>query len=74
MSTDIIDSLGIPDTFCTGLVRIERLGPCRRLVLCTATARYSGATERQPFRLDHFAAQLRRQVRLIACSSVAPLP
>lgn len=29
---ETIETVAIPDAFCTALVRVERIGPCRRLV------------------------------------------
>jgi hypothetical protein len=34
--TDTFEPFGIPDTFCETLVRIERIGSCRRLVFCVS--------------------------------------
>jgi hypothetical protein len=32
---DIFETLAMPDAFCEQLVRIDTLGPCRRLVFAT---------------------------------------
>jgi hypothetical protein len=32
MSDNTCESYGVPDIFCEGLARIERIGSCRRLV------------------------------------------
>jgi hypothetical protein len=32
LSDDTFEPFGVPDAFCEGLVRIERIGSCRRLV------------------------------------------
>ena len=32
MSTETSEPFCVPDAFCEALVRIERIGPCRRLV------------------------------------------
>jgi hypothetical protein len=47
IETPRYDSYAAQDTFCTGLARIERLGPCRRLVFYSITTDHNGATERQ---------------------------
>jgi hypothetical protein len=31
MENDLVKMYGVPDTFCDGLARIDKLGPCQRL-------------------------------------------
>jgi hypothetical protein len=38
MSTETFESYGVADTFCEALVRIERIGSCRRLVFAVSDA------------------------------------
>jgi hypothetical protein len=33
MTIETYDTIGLPDIFCEALVRIDRIGSCRRLVL-----------------------------------------
>ena len=32
MSSDIIDTFGVPEFFCEALAKVEQIGPCRRLI------------------------------------------
>jgi hypothetical protein len=32
MSGDFIDTFGVPEHFCETLAKIEKVGPCRRLI------------------------------------------
>jgi hypothetical protein len=45
--TPVYDSFAAVDTFCTRLARVERLGPCRRLVFYSTTTVHDGTTQRQ---------------------------
>jgi len=42
----IIDTIGTPEVFAEALARVERIGPCRRLVFTVTQPDGSGAVER----------------------------
>jgi len=62
MSTEILKPYGIQDVFCTGLARVECLGPCRRLVFYSANTGYAGATERHVVAKLVMTAEVMQQI------------
>ena len=53
--TDLLESYSVPDAFCTDLARIERIGPCVRLIFSAPQSGPSGDTWRTE---NHVIAKL----------------
>jgi len=62
---EIVEPFAIQDVFCTGLVRVERLGPVRRLVFYSTTTGYAGGTERHVVSKLVMTAEVMQQIAVL---------
>src|SRR4051794_17485870 len=69
---EIQEPFPVTDIFCTGLARVEHLGPCRRLVFYVVDTGYARAVEHHVVSNWYFQPRSWKPLRLRSCKTNPP--